>query len=129
MNVPLTVAIVLVALAFAASALLVYTAQRRAGQVRDRAYASAVSLSSARIAAFDAKSAESLTLISRGSGQAFEARFASQAQTARSQLAVVNTSGHCAHLSAPHETITVLTPFLAALPFPEAAPPAAPLPA
>ena len=35
-----------------------------------------------------------------------------------SQLVVVNTTGHCAHLSAPRETIAALAPFLDALPMP-----------
>jgi sigma-B regulation protein RsbQ len=47
-----------------------------------------------------------------------------QQQLPGSQLVVVPTTGHCAHLSAPRETIAALAPFLDALPMP-----AAPLPA
>ena len=39
-----------------------------------------------------------------------------------SQLVVVPTTGHCAHLSAPRETIAALTPFLDALPLPTSLP-------
>lgn len=39
-----------------------------------------------------------------------------------SQLVVVNTTGHCAHLSAPRETIAAIAPFLDALPMPVALP-------
>jgi hypothetical protein len=41
-------------------------------QVRDGSYAATLATATARIAAFDAKSNESLTLIARGSGSAFE---------------------------------------------------------
>ena len=44
----------------------------RVGEVRDGSYASTLALAQARIAAYDAKSNESLTLIARGSGAAFE---------------------------------------------------------
>jgi hypothetical protein len=84
-NVPLSVATVLIAVTFVGGGLVVYSSQHRAARVRDHAYAATVSLASARIAAFDAKSAESLSLISRGSGQDFEARFQTQTNTARSQ--------------------------------------------
>lgn len=41
-----------------------------------------------------------------------------------SQLVVLPTTGHCAHLSAPRETIAALAPFLDALPMPAALQPA-----
>jgi len=44
----------------------------RVSQVRDGSYAATLASATARIAAFDAKSNESLTLIARGSGSAFE---------------------------------------------------------
>jgi len=43
---------------------------------------------------------------------------------AGSQLVVVPTTGHCAHLSAPRETIAAIAPFLDALPIPAASLPA-----
>jgi hypothetical protein len=61
-------------------------AQWKANDVRNGAYARTVALSQARIEAFDAKSAESLTLISRGSGQAFEERFQVRAGSAVAAL-------------------------------------------
>lgn len=63
-------------------------AQWKANDVRSGAYADTVALSQARIDAFDAKSAESLTLISRGSGQAFEDRFQEKAEAAVGELDV-----------------------------------------
>ena len=50
--------------------------QSKARTTRSGAYFATVELATARIDAFDAKSAESLTLISRGSGQAYQARYA-----------------------------------------------------
>jgi len=44
----------------------------RVGTVRDGSYAATLATATARIAAFDAKSNESLTLIARGSGSKFE---------------------------------------------------------
>lgn len=61
-------------------------AQWKANDVRRGAYAGTVAFSQARIDAFDAKSAESLTLISRGSGQAFEERFRQRAASAEAAL-------------------------------------------
>jgi len=58
--------VVLLGLLIGAAAVMV-TAQSAANDVRDGALAQARSLSSSRVAAFDAKSEESLTLVSRGS--------------------------------------------------------------
>jgi hypothetical protein len=49
--------------------------QSKANHTRSDAYFGTVELATARIDAFDAKSAESLTLIARGSGQAYETRY------------------------------------------------------
>ena len=61
-------------------------AQWKANDVRSDAYSGTVAYSQARIDAFDAKSAESLTLISRGSGQAFEERFQEKIEAAQAVL-------------------------------------------
>jgi hypothetical protein len=66
-------AVVLGAIVVAASAML--WAQSRANTTHTHAYAATVELAQARIDAFDAKSAESLTLVARGSGQAYEEEF------------------------------------------------------
>jgi len=52
-----------------------------------------------------------------------------QQQVAGSQLVVVPTTSHCAHLSAPQATIAALAPFLAALPMPTVPQLAVPQPA
>jgi hypothetical protein len=62
-------------------------ARSRSQDARDGAYKQTVALATARINAFDAKSAEALTLINRGSGQPFEDRFKAVSKTARSALA------------------------------------------
>ena len=57
------------------------------GQVRDGSYAATLATATARIAAFDAKSNESLTLIARGSGSAFEKAWASSSKVVYDQSA------------------------------------------
>lgn len=57
-------------------------ARTQANDARDGAYAQTVALATARINAFDAKSAEALTLINRGSGQPYEDRFKAVSRTA-----------------------------------------------
>ena len=49
--------------------------QSKANKTRSNAYFATVELATARIDAFDAKSAESLTLIARGSGGAYDANY------------------------------------------------------
>ena len=71
-NVPLTAAAVGVLLMTVLGFLVLGATARSVDQVRDGAYASALATAQARIAAFDAKSNESLTLIARGSGATFE---------------------------------------------------------
>jgi hypothetical protein len=88
-NAPLAAATaaVLVTLVVASISLALVSSQ--VGQVRDGSYAATLATARARIAAFDAKSNESLTLIARGSGQAFEAAWTSSSKvvTAQSQAA------------------------------------------
>jgi hypothetical protein len=54
---------------------LMTLAQHSATDVRSGSLANTIALATARTDAFDAKSAESLTLINRGSGQPFEAQY------------------------------------------------------
>jgi hypothetical protein len=61
-------------------------------QVQDASYSSALAAAKARVAAFDAKSNESLTLISRGSGSAFEKAWQSSAAEVQRQLPRVTTA-------------------------------------
>jgi hypothetical protein len=80
---------VLVGLAGGGAAML--WSQYRADHVRTGAYRATVALAQARIDAFDAKSDESLTLIFRGSGQAYEADFAKLTGDATTQLAAARS--------------------------------------
>jgi hypothetical protein len=63
-----------------------------AKDIRDTSYASTLALSRARIAAYDAKSNESLTLIARGSGTSFEEAWKSAAGTVDDQLSKAGQS-------------------------------------
>jgi hypothetical protein len=56
-------------------------------EVRNGSYAATLATAKARIAAFDAKSNESLTLIARGSGSAFEKTWASSSKVVTDQSA------------------------------------------
>ena len=60
--------------------------QGKATHTRDHAYFATLELATGRIDAFDAKSAESLTLIARGSGQAYEASYKQLANNATAVL-------------------------------------------
>ena len=66
---------VVLALVLLASSVMLWS-QSLANRTHTRAYAATVEVAQARIDAFDAKSAESLTLVARGSGQAYEDEFA-----------------------------------------------------
>ena len=60
--------------------------QSKATHTREHAYFATLELATGRIDAFDAKSAESLTLIARGSGQAYEASYQQLAKNATAVL-------------------------------------------
>jgi hypothetical protein len=60
--------------------------QAKATHTRDHAYFATLEIATGRIDAFDAKSAESLTLIARGSGQAYEASYKQLANNATAVL-------------------------------------------
>jgi hypothetical protein len=78
-NRPLLLATAAVLVVGVALAGVMAWSQAKAKDIRSGAYFATVELATARIDAFDAKSAESLTLIARGQGQAYEARFVSLA--------------------------------------------------
>jgi hypothetical protein len=63
-----------------------------AENTRDTSYAATLALSRARIAAYDAKSNESLTLIARGSGSSFEEAWKTAAGTVTDQLSKAGPS-------------------------------------
>jgi hypothetical protein len=71
-NVPLAGAAVAVLVTLVVGVIVLSSVSSRVAAVRDGSYAATLATAKARIAAFDAKSNESLTLIARGSGSAFE---------------------------------------------------------
>jgi hypothetical protein len=75
LNLPLVVATGLVLAVGVIGLLVVAWSGNAESDARKGPYTQTVALTNARINAFDAKSAESLTLILRGSGQAYEDRF------------------------------------------------------
>jgi hypothetical protein len=86
-NPPLVAATVAVVLFGAVALATTAWSQGVASDARRGPYRATVALATARIAAFDAKSAESLTLINRGSGQIYEDRFKTASATATQALA------------------------------------------
>ncbi|WP_460461429.1 hypothetical protein, partial [Angustibacter peucedani] len=86
LNVPLVAAGAVVLVTLVAGGVALGDIASTVGAVRDGPYSQARALSEARVAAFDAKANESLTLISRGSGAAFEATWKESAGTTSAQL-------------------------------------------
>jgi hypothetical protein len=78
-NRPLLAATAVVLVAGLVGLGVVTWAKQQADDARAGPYRQTVALATARIGGFDAKSAEALTLIARGSGAAFEERFKSTA--------------------------------------------------
>ncbi len=83
----------------------------QADDARSGPYRQTVALATARIGGFDAKSAEALTLIARGSGAAFEARFASTA--AEASAAIERNLADAQPGSAEAETASTFAKFVA----------------
>jgi hypothetical protein len=86
MNPSLVVATVIVLVGGLLAITVVEWSQSQAAEAREGPYAGTVALATARIGGFDAKSAESLTLIARGSGQVYEQRFVLVSGEAQSAL-------------------------------------------
>ena len=87
LNPPLAVATAAVLVTLVVGAISLAAVGSRVGQVRDGSYAATLATATARIAAFDAKSNESLTLIARGSGSAFEKAWLSSSKVVTEQSA------------------------------------------
>jgi len=87
-NVPLAGATATILVTLLVGFISLTSVSSRVGTVRDSSYAATLATATARIAAFDAKSNESLTLIARGSGSAFEKAWVSSSNvvTAQSEL-------------------------------------------
>ena len=79
-NLGLAGAAVAVLVGLVAGWLVLGGVSARVEQVRTGPYAAALATAQARIAAFDAKASESLTLIKRGSGAAFETNWHSSSE-------------------------------------------------
>lgn len=86
-NVPVAGAGAVIIGVFLLSAVLLGSVAGTVGDVRTGPYATARALADARIAAFDAKANESLGLISRGSGAAYEDAWATSAGVTSERLA------------------------------------------
>jgi CHASE3 domain sensor protein len=86
LNLPIVLAAGITLGAFVVGGLALYSAGKTARDVRDGPYAAALSVSTARVDAFDAKANESLTLIARGSGAAFETAWQQRAQQVEAEL-------------------------------------------
>jgi hypothetical protein len=86
LNPPLVAATAVVVIVGAGALATTAWSQGVASRARRGPYQATVALATARIAAFDAKSAESLTLINRGSGQIYEDRFKTASATATRAL-------------------------------------------
>jgi hypothetical protein len=92
-NLPLVAATALTLVVGVVLAGVLAWSQSKAKDTRNGAYFATVELATARIDAFDAKSAESLTLIARGQGQAYEASFQNLAKNVQAILADVAARG------------------------------------
>jgi hypothetical protein len=92
LNVPLAAGAVVVLVALVTGVIALVAVGRTVDTVRTGVYAATLSTAKARIAAFDAKSNESLTLIARGSGTAFEKAW--QASDAAVQTELSHLAGN-----------------------------------
>lgn len=86
LNVPLAAGAVVVLVALVVGVVALTAVARSVDTVRTGVYAATLSTAKARIAAFDAKSNESLTLIARGSGDAFEKAWKDSDAAVRTEL-------------------------------------------
>jgi hypothetical protein len=89
---------------------VMFWSRSQANDARDGAYAQTVALATARINAFDAKSAEALTLINRGNGQPYEDRFQEVSKTALQ--AIDEDAAPFAGDAEQAETVTALQRYL-----------------
>jgi hypothetical protein len=100
-NVPLAGATLAILLTLVIGSIALASVGSRVGTVRDTSYAATLATAKARIAAFDAKSNESLTLIARGSGASFEkAWLASSGSVAAQSTTSANLNNDAASMSA-----------------------------
>ncbi len=93
LNIPIAIGGALVLLTTVIGGLALASASSAASETREDVYADTLALSRARIAAYDARSNESLTLIARGSGDAFDKAYNASAAVVAEQLSELNDSG------------------------------------
>ncbi|MGZ0151081.1 hypothetical protein ACXJJ3_28775 [Kribbella sp. WER1] len=86
LNVPIAAGAALVLLTTAVGGIALAGASSSAKDTRNSEYERTLALSRARIAAYDARSNESLTLIARGSGEEFDKAYTAAAGQVRDQL-------------------------------------------
>jgi len=87
LNVPVVAAGVVVLVVLVAGVAVLGSVSAAVGTVKAGPYAAARALADARISAFDAKANESLTLVSRGSGAAFETAWVASSEATSTRLA------------------------------------------
>jgi hypothetical protein len=87
LNIGLLAGTALIAIAIGWGGVSMSRAASSANDVRDGAYRDTTAVAEARIAAFSAKSAESLTLINRGNGADFETQWQTEMTAAEDALA------------------------------------------
>ncbi|MGZ4602161.1 MAG: hypothetical protein ACXV0U_01035 [Kineosporiaceae bacterium] len=92
-NLPLTFGTGFVLVALVLGGLAMIFTQSSVDTVRDTDYAATQALSHARIAAFDAKSNESLSLVDQSAAADYEKQYQAQVETARQQLAAAADAG------------------------------------
>jgi len=88
LNLPLAGATLAILLTLVIGSIALASVGSRVGTVRDSSYAATLATAKARIAAFDAKSNESLTLIARGSGAKFEKAWLGSSGVVAAQSAI-----------------------------------------
>jgi hypothetical protein len=93
LNLPMAAGAALLAVYLVVAAVVLAGLASTVSGTRDGPYTAARALSEARIAAFDAKSTESLTLVARGSGSAFEEAWQASSRTVLDDLATASVWG------------------------------------
>ncbi len=93
LNIPLTWGSAAVLVCLIVGVVVLVTGQSAANRVRDTHYAATRALSQARIAAFDARANEGLTLVYQGSGAEYEKKYQDRLATARTQVDAAKAAG------------------------------------
>ena len=92
LNVPVVVGVVLVLVALVIGASALGEVGKQISAIRGSAFKATLDLATIRSAAYDAKANESLTLISRGSGASFEAKWVTQSTAVLTAITALGTA-------------------------------------